>query len=82
MEETRLLDRLQMIFRDVFGDENLNITNGTNANDIENWDSFMHITLLAAVQDEFTVEFSMDEIIEMKNAGDMIRLIKEKSNEK
>ena len=82
MEETRLLDRLQMIFRDVFGDENLNITNETNANDIENWDSFMHITLLAAVQDEFAVGFSMDEIIEMKNAGDMIRLVKEKLNEK
>ena len=82
MKETKFLDRLQMIFRDVFGDENINITNKTNANDIENWDSFMHITLLAAVQDEFSVEFPMEEIIEIKNAGDMVQLLKEKLNGK
>jgi acyl carrier protein len=82
MKETKFLDRLQMIFRDVFGDENINITNKTNANDIENWDSFMHITLLAAVQDEFAVEFPMEEIIEIKNAGDMVQLLKEKLNGK
>lgn len=42
----------------------------------------MHITLLAAVQDEFAVEFSMEEIIEIKNAGDMVQLLKEKLNGK
>ena len=78
MEKRELLSRVQDIFRDVFGIENLEIAETTNASDIEDWDSLMHISILAAVQDEFGVVFNMDEITNMKNVGDIITAIGEK----
>lgn len=74
----KILEKLQEIFIDIFGDETIIITNYTDASDIEGWDSLAHISILAAVQDEFAVTFSMDEIIEMKNVEDMINSIRGK----
>ena len=59
------LEKLQEIFRDVFGDESLTITESTNQNDIEDWDSLTHITILEAVQDEFDIRLTLDEMIEL-----------------
>ena len=37
----------------------------------------MQISILAAVQDEFDVRFEIDEIVAMKNVGDIISAIEE-----
>lgn len=73
-----IMNKMQEIFRDVFDDESLVITEATNAEDIDEWDSLTHITILQSVQDEFGVEFSITEIDNMKNVGDMINAIKQK----
>lgn len=73
-----IMNKMQEIFRDVFDDESLVITEATNAEDIDEWDSLTHITILQSVQDEFGVEFSITEIDNMKNVGDMIKAIKQK----
>lgn len=74
-----IINRIQDIFRDIFDDESLEINESTNAEDIEEWDSLIHITILQTVQDEFGIEFSIDEITEMKNVGDMIKAINQKT---
>ena len=38
----------------------------------------MQISILAAVQDEFDVSFEIDEIVAMKNVGDIVAAIREK----
>ena len=53
------------------------MTEQTNANDIEEWDSLIHITLISAVEDEFDVSFDMKTVVSMKNVGDMIDAIEE-----
>lgn len=78
MGKDELRERLQEIFVDVFDDENITITDETCAEDIEGWDSLAHISILAAVQDEFKVSFDMDEIVAMKNVGEMIDAIRKK----
>lgn len=80
MNDTVILKKLELIFRDIFGKDTLEINMSTNANDIEEWDSLTHISILASVQDDFGVSFDMDEIIEMKNVGDMVEAIKVKCN--
>lgn len=70
-----IYERLNGVFRDVFDDENLCVTPRTTAADIEDWDSLSHITLIAAVEDEFRMKFSMKEVVEMKNVGEMVDLI-------
>ena len=43
--------------------------------DIEDWDSLTHITLLATVEEEFGMKFSMKAVQGMKNVGEMVDLI-------
>lgn len=70
-----IYDRLNDIFQDVFDDDSLSVTPNTTAADIEDWDSLSHITLMAAVEDEFRMKFSMKEVVEMKNVGEMVSII-------
>lgn len=75
MNTEEIMRKLQDIFIDVFNDKDIIITEKTNAEDIETWDSLKNISILAAVQDEFSVSFEIDEIVAMKNVGDIINAI-------
>jgi len=47
--------------------------------DIDDWDSLNHITLMAAVEDEFGIRFTMGEVSGMKNVGEMAQIIKDRA---
>ena len=70
-----IFERLNEVFRDVFDDEDITVTERTTAADIEDWDSLSHITLVSAVEDEFRMKFSMKEVVEMKNVGEMAAIV-------
>ena len=73
-----ILEELQPIFRDVFDDESLVLTNETNAETIEDWDSLSHIRLVVAIEKHFSVKFTFDELRTLNNVGEMVALINEK----
>lgn len=77
MNRTEILEKLNEVFHDVFDNDDIVVTEQTNANDIEEWDSLIHITLISAVEDEFDVSFDMKTVVSMKNVGDMIDAIEE-----
>ena len=77
MEE--IYERLNEVFRDVFDDDSIEVNEDTTANDIEDWDSLNHITLIDAVESEFGVHFTMGEVSGMKNVGEMAQIIKERT---
>lgn len=77
MNRTEFLEKLNEVFHDVFDNNDIVVTEQTNANDIEEWDSLIHITLISAVEDEFDVSFDMKTVVSMKNVGDMIDAIEE-----
>ncbi len=77
MNRTEILEKLNEVFHDVFDNNDIVVTEQTNANDIEEWDSLIHITLISAVEDEFDVSFDMKTVVSMKNVGDMIDTIEE-----
>ena len=79
MTRAEIYERLTAVFRDVFDDESLTISDNTTANDIEDWDSIEHITLVGAVENEFGVRFKMGEISTMKNVGEMVDIIESRS---
>ncbi len=79
MTKADIMKKLNCVFREVFDDASLKITEKTNANDIDEWDSLMHITLIAEVEDAFRVKFTMKEVTGMKNVGEMAALIERKS---
>ena len=75
MNRTEILEKLNEVFHDVFDNNDIVVTE--QANDIEEWDSLIHITLISAVEDEFDVSFDMKTVVSMKNVGDMIDAIEE-----
>ena len=79
MSRDEIFTRLNKVFQDVFGDDDITVTDETTAADVEGWDSLRHITLLAAVEDEFDIEFSMGQTVKMKNVGEMVDYIEEEA---
>ena len=73
-----ILKELQPIFQDIFDDETLTVTNDTNSDDIEDWDSLMQIRLIVAIEKHFNIKFAYGELNHASNVGDMIRIIEEK----
>ncbi|EQB91575.1 hypothetical protein C874_10275 [Elizabethkingia anophelis 502] len=75
MTREDLFKEIQEIFRDIFDDETLDITDSTNSSDIEEWDSLNHVSLIVAIEKEFGVKFSFEELATLKNVGTMVDLI-------
>lgn len=72
--------RLTAVFCDVLDDDSIVLKDETVADDIEGWDSFEHINLVNAVEDEFKFKIPMGKVITMKNVGEMVDIILELRN--
>lgn len=79
MMTAELLPRLTDVFRDVFDEDSITISAQTTANDIDEWDSIAHISLIAAVEDAFGMRFSMKEVSGMKNVGEMLDILTQRA---
>ncbi len=77
MERSEVFERLNQVFREVFDDDAITVTEETTAADVAGWDSLMHITLIAEVEEEFDMKFPMKSVVSMKNVGDMVDVILE-----
>ena len=71
-------ERLNKVFRDVFDDDDITVTETTTSADIDDWDSLEHINLVAAVEQEFGIKFTMGQVVTMKNVGEMVDIILQK----
>jgi len=71
MQRTEIFNKLNEIFRDVFDDDSIVVTDTTTSVDIEDWDSLTHISLIAACEDEFDIHFDMKTIQGLKNVGEL-----------
>ena len=78
MSREEVFVKLNEVFRDVFDDESIEVSEVTTSNDIEDWDSLEHINLIAAVEQEFGVKFNMGQVVTMKNVGEMADIILQK----
>ena len=75
MTKEEVLVKMQEIFRETFNDTSLVITEDTNAEDIDEWDSFNHINLVASIEKAFDIKFALGELQTLENVGDMITLM-------
>jgi len=78
MNRNEILEKLTDIFRDVFDEEDMTITEETSAKDIEDWDSLMHISLIMAIENTFNMKFAMDEVVNLKNVGGIVDILAKK----
>ncbi|SEK43748.1 acyl carrier protein [Pseudobutyrivibrio ruminis] len=75
MTREEVFATLTDIFRDVFDDDDIELTDATTADDIEDWDSLEQINLVVACEKKFNVKFDMKEIQSLKNVGEMVDTI-------
>lgn len=75
MEKQAIESKLTPVFRTVFNNENLEISDSLSADDVDNWDSLSHMILIAEVEKAFSITFKLRELNKMKNVGDMVEII-------
>lgn len=75
MSREGVFERVTDIFRDVFDDDELVISDSTNSEDIEDWDSLEHIQLIVGMEKEFKVKFDIKTVNSLENVGQMVDLI-------
>ncbi len=71
-------DQAQQVFREVFENPSLIITEKTVAADIPEWDSLAHINLIIALEQSFGFQFTSEEVTSMANVGDLFRLLEQR----
>lgn len=74
----KIYERINAVFRDFFDDDDIEVDASTTADDIDDWDSLNHITLMSAIEEEFGVHFTMGEVSGMKNVGEMAQIISDR----
>ena len=80
MTEADILHALAAIFCDIFDLPSIVLTPEMTAADVPGWDFVNHITLVVETERVFGIKFRTTEIEDLKNVGDLFRLIKAKSN--
>lgn len=78
MTKDEIYSILHKIFYDIFDRDDIVLNDATTASDIEEWDSLTHISLIAAIENEFNIRFDMKTILSMKNVGDLTDAIMER----
>jgi acyl carrier protein len=72
-------EKLQEIFRELFDDDNIVLTDETSARDIAGWDSLANVKLIVRVEKAFKIRFGTGEVVGLNNVGELIALITKKS---
>ncbi len=75
MNRDEIQKRASEVFRDVFDDESIVITDATTAADIEDWDSLTHITLMSEIEAAFDIKIAMKDVLSMKNVGELLDVL-------
>ena len=63
MSREEIYEQLNEVFRDVFDDDTIEVNDQTTSRDIEDWDSLEHINLIAAIETQFGMKFTMGQVL-------------------
>lgn len=70
---------LTEIMRDTFDNDDLVATHALTAAQVEAWDSMGNVRLFLAIEQEFGVRFNASEISGIKNVGELVTLLQQKT---
>ncbi|RYE58903.1 MAG: acyl carrier protein [Sphingobacteriales bacterium] len=78
MQESEIVNKLDVIFKNVFADESIQISPDLTADDVEGWDSLSHVDMIVSVEEEFQIRLTTREVASLKNVGNLIQIIQNK----
>jgi acyl carrier protein len=80
MSTEQIFNEVSDICKKVFNDNDLMITNDSSADSIDSWDSISNLFFIDTIEQKFSLKFSLDEIMNAQNIGDICAIIDKKSN--
>lgn len=75
-------EKLTNIFKEVFDDETIVLSDELTADDVDAWDSLSHVNLIIAIEIAFDIEFKQNEILNFANVGELKESITRKLEKK
>lgn len=72
------LKDLNKIFVSYFNNKKIKLEEKTTSKNIKAWDSLAQVSLIILIEKKFKVKFSVKEVNNLKNIGDMIKLLEKK----
>ena len=78
MTQQEIISSIQELMRNFFKNDALTISMATSANDIDDWDSLNHMTLISEIEKKFNVQFEFFEIMNFENIGELVNSIQTK----
>jgi len=75
LSRDEILREIAEIMRDVFDEDDLQVSPETSAEDVEEWDSLSHVRLIVAIERKFGFKFKNSEIEGLKNVGDLVNTV-------
>jgi acyl carrier protein len=76
----KVLAALQPIFEEALDEPGITVTRESNAINTPHWDSLSYISIIEMVSHHFKVRFTLAELQDLKNVGDLIDLIVAKAD--
>lgn len=70
MTKSEVMVKIKEILNDLF-DDDFDVTESTVADDIDGWDSLAHLQVISAMESGFNIHFTLGEINNFANVGEM-----------
>jgi acyl carrier protein len=81
-ENHEVLDKVREAFKAAFDVDPQAVSLETGPSDIPSWDSVGHLTLATNLEQCFGINLDVDELMEMENVREIVRVISAKSARK
>ena len=78
----QVLAKVREAFKSVFDVDPQLLTLETSAGDIPGWNSLGHLSLTTQLEQTFGISFDVDELMEMENVREIVRIVSAKLPEK
>lgn len=75
MSREEILEKMQDIFRQVFNNDSIIVTNESTDNDIEEWTSLTFMQLITEQQSVFNIKYTLKDMLAIRTVGDMVDFI-------
>ncbi len=70
--------KVQEAFRGAFGTDPQAITMDTSPDNVSGWDSLGHLSLASRLEETFSINLDVDDLMGMENVRDIVRIIQSK----
>lgn len=80
MTNDKIKESIIKIARNVFKSQELELNEESNATNVENWTSLTFMLLLSEIEKEFGIKFKMTDLLTINSIGDIISVIRSKTD--